>query len=129
MEFELKTLIPATPQQVYDAWMSTDGHAGMTGAEAEIHPKVGEPFSAWNGYITGQNLALEPGQRIVQTWRTTEFAETDADSHIEVILEAKNGYTELTLIHTRLPAHGEQYKNGWQNHYFVPMQAYFAPHS
>jgi hypothetical protein len=33
--------------------------------------------------------------------------------------------TRLTLKHTNLPDHGMQYKDGWVEHYFEPMKAYF----
>lgn len=129
MEFTLQTLIPASPKVVYEAWMSSQGHTAMTGAVAEMQPMIGGKFTAWNGYIQGQNLFMIPHERIVQSWRTTEFGENDTDSQIEIILEDKEGQTVLTLIHTQLPPDGEQYKKGWQNHYFAPMQSYFGQQS
>ncbi|MEM1220814.1 MAG: SRPBCC domain-containing protein [Bacteroidota bacterium] len=125
MEFTLQTILPAAPQIVYEAWMSSQGHAAMTGAVAEVQPMMGGNFTAWNGYIQGQNLYMAPYERIVQTWRTTEFAATDPDSQIEVILEGMEGKTRLTLIHTQLPSDGDKYKKGWQEHYFAPMHVYF----
>ncbi|MEO1712026.1 MAG: SRPBCC domain-containing protein [Bacteroidota bacterium] len=129
MEFTLQTILPAPPQVVYEAWMSSQGHTAMTGSLAEVQPMMGGNFIAWNGYIQGQNLFMAPPGRIVQTWRTTEFATTDPDSQIEVILEDKEGQTVLTLIHTQLPPDGDKYKKGWQEHYFAPMQAYFMQFS
>jgi uncharacterized protein YndB with AHSA1/START domain len=78
-EFTVSDVLPATPAAVYHAWMSSDGHAAMTGAEADIDPRVGGEFSAWDGYISGRTLALEPGRRIVQAWRTSEFDAADHD--------------------------------------------------
>ncbi|MGD0121292.1 MAG: hypothetical protein ABSC46_01880 [Candidatus Limnocylindrales bacterium] len=63
-EFTVSDVIPATPMAVYDAWMSNDGHGGMAGAAAEIDLREGGEFSAWDGYISGRTLALEPGRRI-----------------------------------------------------------------
>ena len=28
-EFSVSDTIPATPEQIYDAWLSSDGHAGI----------------------------------------------------------------------------------------------------
>jgi uncharacterized protein YndB with AHSA1/START domain len=42
----------------------------MTAGEANISDAVGAEFSAWDEYITGRNLELVPGERIVQAWRT-----------------------------------------------------------
>lgn len=126
MEFTVKTTLNASAKDVYDAWMNSESHSEMTGGEAEISEAVGASFSAWDGYIEGQNLELEANKRIVQTWRTTEFEESDEDSQIEILLEETDGQTNLTLIHTKLSEKGEQYINGWKEHYFAPMQDYFA---
>ena len=51
----------------------------MTGGDAEVSERVGAAYSAWDGYITGRNVELVPGRSIVQTWRTSEFADDDPD--------------------------------------------------
>jgi uncharacterized protein YndB with AHSA1/START domain len=126
MEFKITTNIAATPETVFNAWLSSETHTAMTGGDAEISNAVGSRFSTWDGYIQGENIALEPYKRILQTWRTTEFLESDEDSQVEILLKDVNGQTELTLIHTRLSEEGEQYINGWKNHYFAPMKEYFG---
>jgi len=98
----------------------------MTGGKAKVSAKVGESFQAWDGYITGKNLILEPGKRIVQSWRTSEFKDSEEDSQIELSLEPVKEGTKLTLRHTNLPANGEQYEQGWVDNYFAPMKAYFG---
>ena len=125
MEFTVKTSIEASAKAIYEAWLSSEGHSQMTGGEAFVSGEVGASFSAWDGYISGKNIRLEPHTSIIQSWRTTEFAEQEADSRIEVTLNEQEGFTELTLKHTNLPTHGEQYRKGWEDHYFIPMQAYF----
>jgi activator of HSP90 ATPase len=125
IEFVLSTLISATPHEVYTAWLSSDGHTAMTGSPARINDRVGSHFEAWDGYIQGENLELEPGKRIIQSWRTSEFSDDEPDSHLEITLEPANGQTRLTLKHSELPKHGWQYKQGWVDSYFEPMQAYF----
>ncbi len=125
MEFTLKTTLNASAKDVYDAWMNSESHSEMTGGDAEIQDVVGTTFSAWDDYITGRNIELESNKRIVQSWRTTEFEESDEDSQIEIILEESNSQTNLTLIHTNLSQDGERYINGWKEHYFEPMKIYF----
>jgi activator of HSP90 ATPase len=125
MEFTLKTHIKASPEAIYKAWLSSEGHTAITGGAAEATDQIGATFTAWDGYISGKNLELEASRRIVQSWRTTEFSEEEPDSQIEILLEAKDGGTELTLIHTQVPPHGEQYIQGWEDHYFSPMKEYF----
>ena len=125
IEFEVSTVIAKTPQELYNAWLDSGEHARMTGAGAKVSDKAGEAFEAWDGYIQGKNLELEPGRRIIQAWRTSEFSETDKDSVIEVLFEAVEGGTKITLMHTNLPPHGKQYEKGWHESYFQPMKAYF----
>ena len=127
--FKLAATIPASPEAVYDAWLDSAGHSEMTGAKAIASDKVGAPFSAWDGYITGKNLELVRAKRIAQSWRTSEFSKTDADSTIIVTLAPAKGGTELTLEHSGVPD-GDEHKGyeegGWADNYFKPMKAYFA---
>ena len=126
LEFEVSAVIPASPIKVYKAWLDSKSHSQMTGGKAKVSAKVGESFQAWDGYITGKNLILEPGKRIVQSWRTSEFKDSEEDSQIELSLEPVKKGTKLTLRHTNLPANGEQYEQGWVDNYFDPMKAYFG---
>lgn len=127
-EFSVSDTIPATPQQIYDAWLSSDGHAGMTGTkEASATATVGTKFTVWDGYITGRNLELEPDKRIMQSWRTTKFTEQDPDSKIEVTLANVRGGTRVTIKHTDVPDGHTSYRDGgWQRSYFEPMKVYFS---
>jgi uncharacterized protein YndB with AHSA1/START domain len=126
-EFKLTDIIPATPQAVYDAWLSSRGHSAMTGGTAKMSAKVGGAFTAWAGYISGKNISLVPGERIVQSWRTTEFTTKEGDSKISVTLKAVKGGTKITLKHSNVPDAHTSYENGgWQTHYFEPMKKYFA---
>lgn len=125
IEFTVSTLLPATPQEIYAAWLSSEGHSDMTGGSASVSALVGGEFDAWDGYIRGKNLELEPGKRIVQSWRTSEFSVDEPDSLIDITLEPIGNQTKLTLRHTNLPPHGMQYEQGWVESYFDPMQEYF----
>ena len=126
MEFSVSATFNAKAQDIYNAWLSSEGHTAMTGGEASCGAQEGEEFSAWDGYIWGKNLALRPNKRILQSWRTSEFSDDEEDSELEVILEETNGQTKVTLNHKNLPAHGEQYIKGWDKHYFIPMKEYFG---
>jgi hypothetical protein len=45
----MSAVIPAKPKDVYAAWMSSSGHAAMTGSGARVTARVGGAFSAWDG--------------------------------------------------------------------------------
>jgi activator of HSP90 ATPase len=127
ISFTLTAVIPAAPGKIYDAWLDSRGHTAMTGSAAEAAATAGAAFTAWGGYISGRNLTLEPGRRIVQVWRTTRFTADDPDSQIEVLLEPAPYGTELTLHHTNVPDGHTGYRDGgWQEHYFEPMKQYFS---
>ena len=124
--FSLKVEFPAKPEAVFKAWLSSEGHSAMTGSPARVEPRVGGAFTAWDGYITGKTLELKPYSRIVQSWRTSEFADSDPDSRLQIDLEADGAATRLTLTHSNIPAEQvESYKQGWEDSYFVPMREYF----
>ena len=126
MEFTVKTQINATAKETYNAWLSSKTHSDMTGGEAIASNKKGEDFSAWDGYISGTNLDLIEYSKIVQSWRTDDFSKEEEDSILSIELKELNGGTEIKLTHTNLPEHGEQYIEGWEEHYFTPMKAYFS---
>ena len=87
-DFTVCDVIPATAEEIYDAWLDSAGHEQITGGKsASVTPIRGAEFTVWNGFITGRNLELDRPRRIVQSWRTTRFTEADADSQIEVLLE------------------------------------------
>ena len=125
--YKLTCVLPASPEAVYEAWLDSARHSRMTGAPAKIGAGVGAPYSAWDGYIEGKTIDLVPAKRIVQSWRTTDFAEDDRDSTIVIALEATDSGTLLTLFHSDVPEDRTGYENGgWQDFYFAPMEAYFA---
>jgi uncharacterized protein YndB with AHSA1/START domain len=125
--FTLTSIIPATPRQIYAAWLDSIEHSEMTGGEANMSDEIGAEVSAWDGYITGSNLELVPGERIVQAWRTSEFADEHADSVVTVTLESVEEGTLLTLVHSNVPdSHRSYEEGGWESQYFDPMKAYFA---
>ena len=126
IEFKISTLLPATPEEIYTAWLSSDGHSKMTGGQASITAEVGAVFNAWDGYIIGRNLVLEYGKRIVQSWRTVEFDDNEPDSRLEITFEPAGKQTKIILNHSGLPPHGGQYEQGWVENYFDPMMRYFS---
>ncbi len=125
--FTVTTTLPASPEEIFSAWLSSEGHSQMTGSQAEVQDGSGGTFSAWDGYIWGKTLEMEAHRRILQSWRTSEFPKGSPDSRVEILLEESVDGTEVTLIHTDIPdGQGNGYKKGWQDHYFTPMRAYFS---
>jgi uncharacterized protein YndB with AHSA1/START domain len=125
--FTLTTLIPASPQEIYEAWLDSITHSEMTGGEALMSDEIGAEVSAHDGYITGRNLELVPGQRIVQSWRTRQFSDEHEDSVVSVTLEDADEGTLLILLHSNVPDGQTGYeRGGWAEYYFEPMKTYFS---
>jgi uncharacterized protein YndB with AHSA1/START domain len=126
-DFEVSDQIPATPEEIFGAWLSSEGHSAMTGGEAHIDPAFGGKFDAWDGYIHGTTIDAIPFTKIVQTWRSANFTDEHEDSRIEVTLEGNDDGTLVTIRHSNVPEDQKGYEDGgWQKSYFDPMRSYFA---
>ncbi len=124
--FSIARVLPATPEQVYEAWLDGDQHGEMTGAGATASASVSGAFTAWDGYIEGSNVELVEYRRIVQRWRTLEFPAEAPDSLLEITLEPSNGGALITIDHSEIPdGQGDSYKTGWVDNYFDPMDEHF----
>jgi len=125
---ELSRFLPATPDRIYLAWLNGPEHSAMTGSRATVaSTEVGGAFTAWDGYIDGVHVALEPGRRILQTWRSDDFPADSPESYLEVTLEPARGGTQLTIRHSDLPVgQGPGLLAGWDQYYLAPMVRYFA---
>jgi uncharacterized protein YndB with AHSA1/START domain len=124
---EQTAFIDAAPEEVYEAFLDPKKHAEFTGSPATTNAKVGAEFQAWDGYISGKNLELVKGKRIVQEWETTEWPEGYPRSRLELTFTAKKGGTELKMVHSKVPAEQvEEYTSGWPESYWEPLKGYFA---
>jgi uncharacterized protein YndB with AHSA1/START domain len=121
-----RVVISAAPKEVYDAFVDAKKHSAFTGSKATCDPTVGGGFTAWDGYISGRNLALERGKRIVQEWSTTEWPEGYPPSKLELTFRGVKGGTELTMVHSEVPEEqAEDYGQGWIANYWEPLKDYF----
>jgi activator of HSP90 ATPase len=123
---KLSVTLPASPDVIYKAWLSSKEHTAFTGEETKSSSKKGGTYTAGGGYMWGKNLELEPGKKIVQSWRSTDFPKDAENSQIEILLEKSGKGTKLTLIHSSIPkGQTDIYKQGWKDFYFTPMKKYF----
>jgi activator of HSP90 ATPase len=121
-----KEIIPATPMEVYEAYIDEEKQIEFTGSKATSDPRVGGEFTAWDGYIIGKYIELKPGRKIVQEWRSSDFPEGAPPSRFEIGLREVKGGTELTMIHSGVPEEvAEDIGQGWKDYYWVPMKKYF----
>ncbi len=126
-QLKVSTTLPISPERLYKAWLNSKEHSAFTGSAAKATSKKGGAFTAWDNYISGKNLELEPFKRIVQSWRSTDFPDSAEDSKLELVFEKAGKGTKLTLIHSNIPeGQADSYKQGWKDFYFKPMKKYFS---
>ncbi len=115
----------APPHAVFEALLDSKKHSAFTGSKASISRKVGGRMSAWDGYIEGKNLRIEKDKVIVQSWRTTEFQDKDADSQVMFHFSKKGTGTRLIFVHSKVPDRlAEEFRQGWIDNYWVPLKEY-----
>jgi activator of HSP90 ATPase len=127
-DFVVSDVVVAPRAEVYDTWLSSEGHSAMTGGIALIDAREGGSYSAWDGYITGVTTLLDAPTRVVQSWRSANFGPEDPDSTIDVTFEEVGGGTRVTVRHSGVPIDQRGYEEGgWAKSYFEPMKAFFRP--
>ena len=116
----------ASPHQVYDMLMDSKKHQSLSGQRAKISRKVGGKFTAWGSHISGFNLALKPGQKIVQAWRATGWWPDHYSIAIYDIEKTRGGarlkFTQIGIPPGRYSGH----YRGWIEAYWTPMKETFA---
>jgi activator of HSP90 ATPase len=114
------------PARVYAALMDEKEFSAFSGAPAKIGKGEGDAFSLFGGAITGRNLELAPGRRVVQAWRSSDWPPS-LYSVIRFELVPAGQGTHLAFDQVGYPL--SDYANlvpGWHSHYWEPMKKYFV---
>ena len=119
-------VIPATPEEIFDAWTDAASLAvwmapgSVLRAVVEVDPRVGGRFRILmkgpdcDHEHTGEYLVLERPRRLVFTWISAETQGRATTVSVELLARSP-GETELTLVHEGLPDEraGERHRSGW----------------
>ncbi len=117
----------ASPARLFRLYLDSKQHSAATRAKAVVSKKVGGKFSAFDGMITGTNLAIVPNRMIVQSWRAKHWKKTDLDSILVLTFSRTRQGTQLDLVHASVPEHDhEGVSKGWEKYYWTPWRAYLA---
>ena len=101
-------------------------HAGFTGGEAKISRKVNGNFTISDGEIEGRNLELVPDQKIVQTWRYSDWPEGHYSTITFSFKPTEKG-TRMTFTQIDIPDDKfEDIKQGWIDYYWTPLKQIFS---
>ena len=115
----------AKPIEVYQMLMDSKKHQSLSGEKARISTKVGGAFTAWGSHISGINLVLKPGERIVQAWRATgwwpDYYSIAVFDMQKVSKGTKLRFKQIGVPPNRYSGH----YRGWIETYWTPMQEIF----
>ncbi len=111
-----------SPHEVYEALMDSKKHSEFTGSEVQMNRNVGSEFSVYGGDIHGINLDLVPDQKIVQSWRYSDWPESHYSKATFSLKEVPGG-TRLTFSQTGVPEEFyDDISQGWHDYYWEPMK-------
>lgn len=118
--------LPVYPERVYRAWMDTYEHSRFTSQPATITGKAGGKFTALAGQVESVIQVATPFDRIVQTWKISQFPQNAPDSSIELNFEPTCTGAQLKLTHSGVDADiTRQMMQWWEDTYFRPLRDYF----
>lgn len=128
----------AAPARVYDAL--TDAKQfnkvvqlsesmksiGLGAKPVEMSREAGGTFAAFGGYVTGRQIELVPGQRIVQVWRAGGW-DPGVYSIAKFEIAAQGSGTRLVFDHTGFPqGKADHLLAGWKSNYWEPLAKFLA---
>ncbi len=114
--------VRVSAHEIYEVLMDSARHTQLTGERAKISKEVGGKFSAYDGYASGENVELIPDQKIVQTWRASDWPKGHF-SKITIILKESKGATEVSFVQEDVPEefYDDVYE-GWFDFYWEPLK-------
>ncbi len=117
--------LPATPETLFDMYLDPATHAAFTGFPVTIDRRPGAPFRAFDGSLSGMMLHVEPQRLIVQTWRSTNFADDDIDSVLVLSFWPEEGGARIELAQINVADRDfAGVSHGWEKYYWTPWRAY-----
>ena len=116
-------IIPAAPEEVYEALTNPTVLETWTGEPAEMTTEPGSEFSLWEGSIVGKNLEFVENKLIRQQWY---FGEQEEDSIVLIKLHPHKYGTSVELKHTNIPDQDfDDITEGWNDTYFGSLENFF----
>ena len=116
-------IIPASPEEVYEALTNPTVLETWTGEPAEMTTEPGSEFSLWEGSIVGKNLEFVENKLIRQQWY---FGEQEEDSIVLIKLHPHKYGTSVELKHTNIPDQDfDDITEGWNDTYFGSLENFF----
>lgn len=112
----------AAPHEVYEMLMDSKLHSRFSDAKAKIGRKIGDKFTAYDGWIEGVNKELVKDRKIVQFWRGADWPPKHYSIATFKLSKSGKG-TKLSFLQTGVPV--DKFKDiseGWKEHYWEKMK-------
>jgi activator of HSP90 ATPase len=123
-DFKKYYVIPAEPEEVYNALVNPIAIRLWTGEEAVMSEEPGSEFSLWEGSIEGRNLSFEPNRKIEQEWY---FGEQETPSIVVIKLHAHDQGTSVEVRHSNIPDEAfDDISDGWTSSYMASLDEFFS---
>ena len=124
---QLAASLPATPDQLFDAYLDPAKRAAITGSPVTISDEPGAPFRAFDDMLTGTILQVAPKRLIVQSWRSLNWGPEDIDSTLILSFwpEGEGGRIELVQVNVVEKDFGGV-SHGWEKYYWSAWRTYLT---
>ena len=117
-------IIPASPKEVYAAYVDPKILGKITGSKATGKAVVGGKYTAYGDSILGKYLELEDGKRVVQDWTNNDYGFTS--SRLDLCFNKVPKGTELVMLLSDVPEEqAEEVLEGWIEYFWDPYKKYF----
>ena len=120
-----KVIIPALPQEVYDAYTDPKTVTKYTRSKATGKAVVGGKYTAYGDSIFGKYLALENGTRVVQEWNNNDYGYGPV--RLELCFNKVPEGTELVMVLSDIPEEqADETADGWIEYFWNPLKDYLS---
>ena len=138
MSIHQQVTIPASAREIYAILADAAALCALSGMGGTAGCAEGAEFTAFNGYITGRQVELVPGRRLVQAWRFPEWAPgtysivrltleaDDSDAQSTVLTVDQDGYPEGADTLGCHQTWHDHLDEGWRTFYLTPLERHAA---
>lgn len=123
-DFKKYYILPATPDEVYNALVNPLAIRLWTGEEAVMSEEPGTEFSLWERSIEGRNLSFEKDRKIEQEWY---FGDQEPPSIVTIKLHPHQQGTSVEVRHSNIPDEAwDDITEGWTHSYIASLEEFFS---
>jgi activator of HSP90 ATPase len=115
-----------SPHILFETYMDSKKHSSATNSGAYISRRAGKKFSAYGGYIKGKHLLIVQDRLIGQSWRGSDWKNTELDSTLILTFSKSKTGSKLEMVQVNVPDHSaNEIKKGWTEYNWQPWRLYF----